>query len=157
VNRPRALEHKRSAEVVGWYRSTIDTSDRREVLAAPYMRKWALMEEANRQAARGQVEILSHPRWVSERSQWEITVRRLKDPPPAWRKPVLIGAAVAGLAGGLVAAGWWLLATLAALPGAVLLALILVAFVAFVAKGHGGSSGKGVDVSVTTTVRVRVR
>lgn len=147
VSRPRALDHKRPAEIMpyDW-----------EIVSAPAHQRHSLQAEVNRLADRGEVAILGPAVWRRERGQWEIRVRRLKPAPPRWRKPVLIGTAVAGTLGALLAAGWWALSTLALIPGAVFLVLFLIVFVGCVIGSHD-RRGTSVNVSVSTTVNVRVR
>ena len=149
MNRPHDLARKRPAEVVpvaAW-----------ETLSVTYPHRWALVQEARRLADRGDIVILGPVVWRHERGQWEVRIRRLRPAPPRWRRPLLIGTGVFTVLGGLFAAGWWALNSLALVPGAVFLLLTLAAFIAYVASGRTSRSDGNVSVSVTTSVNVTVR
>lgn len=143
---------RRSATIV----RSEPAGSRREILAAPYMRKWALLEEANRQADRGEIRIEGPCVWVRERSEWHVPILRLRDPAPAWRKPALIVAAVLAPVLTLSGLGWWALATLAAIPGGLLLAGILACFIGWCIV-HFKSRGGSVTVINQVVTKVRVR
>lgn len=125
--------------------------ERPVLISAPRSAKHRLMAEvAKREAAGEFARIDREPVWHDGR--WRIRVQRLRPPSPRWRRPALIAGGVLGLFGALVAAGWWLLATLAALPGLVFLGLVLVVFVAFVLARVGGREPE-VNVQVNVSVR----
>jgi hypothetical protein len=123
-----------------------------EVATAPYHRKTDLVRAVSRQTQRGEVRPLTpYPVWSAERGRWEHRVVRLKDAPPAWRRPAGITAAVVSGAGTVLALGWWVLATLAAAPLLGFLAAVGVALLVLARAGRRPS------VTVTTTTEVRVR
>jgi hypothetical protein len=153
---PATLIMKRPATVVASRRVVAGRTER---MAAPHHRRWALVEEVNRQERKGLVKVIRrNPVWVPERGQWEIVVRRLKDPAPPWRKPVLIGGAVLASLGGLFGLGWWVVASLSGPAVLSFLAAVLLVFLGLVITGQrGGGRHGGTEVTVTTTVNVRVR
>lgn len=138
--------------------TVVDTRPRGQVirLAAPYVRKAALVEEAKRLERRGEVAILDpRPAWSDARRQWEIRVRRVKEPRPRWVKPVIITGCVLAALSALVLAGMWVVSTLAAIPGVVLLGLILLLFVGAVAMGGKPGARRATQVDVDVRVRIR--
>jgi hypothetical protein len=148
----RELANRRPATGV------VDTRQRGQVirLAAPYVRKAALVEEAKRLERRGEVAILDpRPAWSDVRRQWEIRARRIKEPRPRWVKPVIVtGCVLSGLSA-LGVAGLWVYATLAAIPGVVLLGLVLLIFVGAVAMSGKPGARRATQVDVSVRVRVR--
>lgn len=148
----RELAVKRPATV-----TRIQPRGRAEIMSAPYIRKAALVEEVRRQEARGLVVVLDeHPTYRKAGDQWEVRVRRLEEVAarPRWVKPVLwVGGVLLTLAL-LALAGLWVWHTLAAIPGVVLLAVILLVFLAWVGMGHGGGSRRATQVDVDVRVRV---
>jgi hypothetical protein len=152
LDRPRApgaLYVKRPTEVVR--NEKLCT----EILTAGAHERWALRSAAVNMQRRGEVKILHLEVWHEELRQWHLVVRRLKPPAPAWRKPVLIGAGAASLLGLLVATGWWALATLAVIPGAVALTTLGVAFLIWTVARTPGRPRRGGSVEVDVKVRVR--
>jgi hypothetical protein len=148
----REIMRKRPATVV------VDTRQRGQVirLAAPYVRKAALVEEAKRLERRGEVVILDpRPAWSDARRQWEIRVRRVKEPRPRWVKPVIWTGGVLAALTALVLAGVWVVSTLAAIPGVVLLGLVLLLFVGAVAMGGKPGARRATQVDVDVRVRIR--
>jgi hypothetical protein len=127
--------------------------ERPVLISAPEYHKSRLMAEVARRERAGEFQRIDRTAyWDSETGRWRIRVQRLRPPPPCWRRPALIAGGVLGLLGALVAAGWWLLATLAALPGLVFLGLVLMVFVAFVLARVGGREPE-VNVQVNVSVR----
>jgi hypothetical protein len=123
-----------------------------EVAIAPYHRKTDLVRAVSRQTQRGEVRPLTpYPVWSAERGQWEHRVIRLKDTPPAWRRPAGIAAAILSGVSTVLALGWWVLASLAAAPLLGFLAAVGVALVVLARAGRRPS------VTVTTTTEVRVK
>jgi hypothetical protein len=123
------------------------------LISAPRSAKHRLMAEVAKREQAGEFERIDRTAfWDAEAGRWRIRVRRLAPPPARWRRPALIAAGAMTLLGALAAAGWWLLATLAALPGLVFLGLVLVVFVAFV-LARVGSREPEVNVQVNVSVR----
>lgn len=123
-----------------------------EVWTAPYHRKTELTAQVNRAAARRQIRPLtSYPVYSPDRGLWEHRVVRIKDAPPAWRKPLLITVAVLTALGVLGALGYWVISTLATLPLGLFLAAALVVMVMIM------RSGRQPSVQVTTHVNTQVR
>jgi hypothetical protein len=152
VNRPRALEYKRPAEIVR-------APQPYEVMSAPYLDKWMLVKESRRLAECGEIVILGPVVWRKERARWEVRIGRLRQPPPRWRKPLLIGTTIAVPCGGLLCLLWWALSSLTITAGAAFLLGVLVTFICCIAGSHrsGGGTAGGVSVSVSTSVNVTVR
>lgn len=117
--------------------------------------RWALVAEMNKLANRGEVRIIRRtPWWNHERGQWEVVVRRLKDPAPRWRKPLaLTGAALAAIG----ALGW--IGTMLAATTVGRLMFGAVAAIGLVAVGGWvsrlGERGRHAAVDVRVEVRVR--
>lgn len=132
------VRRKRSALVV----DTRLSRPRRPILTltANYHDRNVLTAEVRKLTKRGQVRPLhAYPVFSPERGYWEMRVLQLKPPPPAWRRPALVmGAVVAGI-GTFFALGWWVLATLAALPLMTLLGFAFVVLAALTAAGRSGS------------------
>jgi hypothetical protein len=123
------------------------------LISAPEYANHRLMAEVARREQAGEFQRIDRkPRWNAEAGRWQIRVRRLTPPAPRWRRHALAAASVLGLLGSLLAAGWWALLTLAALPGLVFLGLVLVAFVALV-LAKVGRREPSVDVQVNVSVR----
>lgn len=104
-----------------------------------------LVAEVARLEHRGEVRrINSAPAWNRDYGQWEMRIRRLKDPRPAWVKPAVITGSITAFAGILVGLVVWLLDTLAAVPLASVLGGALVGLVAVVlVTRSGGKSFSG--------------
>jgi len=148
---PPTLVLKAPATVVA---STRVRAARTEILSAPYVRKWALEEEALRLERRGEVHLLRRkPVWSDERGEWIIPVRRLKDPVPRWVKPAIITGSVLMTLSALCGAGAWLYATLGAVPLACLLLAALASFVGWVSAGFRRRRARVVNVNVNVSVR----
>lgn len=123
------------------------------LISAPEYAKHALMAEVARRERAGELERIDRAAgWNPNSGRWEIYVRRLTPEPSRWRRPAAVAAGVLALLGALLAAGWWALLTLAALPGLVFLVLVLVAFVALVLAKLGRRE-PSVDVQVNVSVR----
>ncbi len=106
---------------------------RTEIMHAPYMSRWAVECEARQAEERGEVRRLRRNAvWSHERARWEIPIVRLRParpPAPAWRKPLLVAAAIATPLLALSGALWWLANALSGTA--------LVAFCAVVVAGLG--------------------
>lgn len=129
---------KRSALIV----DTRLTLPRRPVITitANYHDRTALIAQVRKMTKRGQVRPLhANPVYSPERGYWEMRVLQLKPPPTAWRKPALVGLSIVGGMSTMFGLGWWVLATLAALPLATLLGAAFVALCAILAAGRTGS------------------
>jgi hypothetical protein len=112
-----------------------------------------LMARAIQLQRRGHLEIeWEAPRWDQQYGQYLLKVRRLREPAPAWRAPVLAGAAALLVLAGLFALAWYALSALTTRAGALFLAAVLVVFACWVARRTRSSS---VTVTTTTTVTVR--
>lgn len=143
---PSALYAKRPASAAPAYRT--------ELMSAGPNDRWSLVAQANRMQARGEITIIRRPVWSEVTGQWTMVIRRLKPPPPRWRKPAIITAVALTVLSVLTAAAWWALSTLATTPGLVLLGLVFVLFVSWVASnGPNGSAPRIIDVIVRVIVR----
>lgn len=128
----------------------------RERMVAHYLHKHVLLAEAKRLERAGKVRLCqAGPVWSPERRQWELTVQRLKEPTPRWAKWCIVAGIALAVLSAFGLAGLWLFATLAALPGAVLLLLVLAVFVAGSLLGQRRGSRRVVEVLVSVLVRVR--
>lgn len=120
-----------------------------ETLTAPYYAKTDLVASVHRQSRRGEVRPLNpHPIWSAERQVWEQRVVRVKPRPPAWRKPLLIGLAIATALGSLAGLGYWLMMTLATLPLGLFLGAALIVMCVIM------RAGKTTNVYVSQNVTV---
>lgn len=146
---PGSLARKRSAEVQPARRP-------RERMVADYPFKHTLLAEAKRRERAGRVRLCQdQPVWSHDRGQWELLVEFVKPPPPRWIRPTVITGTVLAAFGAFGVLGLWLYATLSALPGALLLLLILAVFVGGTAVGQRRSSRGITEVLVSVLVRVR--
>lgn len=145
---PSALARKRPA--------TTTPLVRRERWAAGYLHKHAMMTEARKQERAGLVRVCQRdPVWSRERGQWELTVERIRPGMSQRVKRLLIAGVVVGILFALGAVGAWAYATLAAIPGALLLVLILALFALYVAVGQRQSRRGVTEVLVSVVVRRR--
>lgn len=99
--------------------AAIVAADSRPVImmTAPYHRKADLTTQVCRMVARGEVRPLqARPSYNSGNGEWEFPVLRLRDPAPAWRKPLMIAFALFSLFGSLAGLLAWVLTSLAATP-----------------------------------------
>lgn len=120
------------------------------LISAPEYAKHQLMAEIVRRERAGELARIDRAAWWDADSRrWRIRVRRLVPPPPRWRRPAATAGAVLAVFTALVSAGWWAMATLAALPGLVMLVLVLVLFVAFTLRATSSDR-----TTVTVTVEV---
>jgi len=102
-------------------------------VTAQYHRKADLSREVLRLAQRGQVRPLdARPCWNERDGVWEQRVLQLRPPPPAWRRPLLIGLAVVVALAVLLMLVRWVLVSLAALPLGLLCFFALAALVTVV-------------------------
>ncbi len=145
---PGALVRKRPADIT--------PARPRERMVAGYLHKHTLLAEAKRRERAGMVRLCQdRPIWSAERGQWEITVERLRPLPPRWVKPTIITATLCLALGAFGALGLWLYATLSALPGALLLLLVLAVFAGGTAAGQWQGRRGVTEVLVSVLVRVR--
>lgn len=146
---PRGLVRKRPAEVQ-------PADPQTEIMTADYLGKHRLLAEAKRRERAGMVRLRQgKPVWSHDRGQWELRVERLKPEPPRWIRPTVIIGTVLAAFGAFGVLGLWLYATLSALPGALLLLLILAVFVGGTAAGQKRSSRGITEMLVSVLVRVR--
>jgi hypothetical protein len=139
------VRHQRPATVV-------DTRPVR-IMTAAYHHKADLSRAVHRQAARGQVRPIDRaPIYDPTTGEWFQRVRVIKDPPPAWRKPVLVAAGAGAVVGALILLGYLVWVTLAPFALTMLGALLVGAFVMLVAAMRRPA----VEVETTTTTKVRV-
>lgn len=116
---------------------------------------WTLIAEMNKLANKGQIRIIRRTPWQNAQTgHWEVVVRRLKNPPPRWRKPVvLVGSGLIAL--GVV--GWFGTMLADTTVGRVLFAS--VATIALIAVGGWvttlGQRGRHAAVDVRVEVKVR--
>lgn len=119
-------------------------------MAAPYTRRWALIEEANRLERRGEIQIVrGNPIWSHERGQWEILIRQLREPAPRWCKPAIVTGSVLML----LASIGWLLSTLSAAALAGLCLTALAGFCGWVWLGFLRPRRTAVEVTVNVSVK----
>lgn len=129
----------------------VDTRHPTLILTAAYHQKAALLAEVRRMSAAGRVRVVDvRPVWSPTTGRWEQRVVQLRPEPPAWRRPLLIGAGISAAFGAMIVLVWWLLASLAALP----LGVICVA--AAVALGVAMRSGRQATVTITQHNYVKV-
>lgn len=126
-----------------------------EWIGAGHTQRWALSAAVHEMQRRGEVRIVGAPAWSQEAGEWQMMVERLRDPAPAWRRPVTIAIIIIMTLGSLIGAGWWLLASLAALPAAITLGVILLGFLYLVAAGQHRGRQDSVSVSVNVLVKRR--
>lgn len=125
---------------------------RQEIMEAPAHARYALINQVGRLEQRGQVRRLSRaPLWNEALGVWEMPVRRLTvaQPSPWPRRLTWIAIALVMLAV-LLALGWWLLTSLAAVPLAGFCLAVLAGLLLVVRAGRP-------RVTVTTTVRTEIR
>jgi len=117
--------------------------------------RWALVAEMNRAARNGEVQVVRRqPVWNASAGQYEVVVRRLKDPAPRWRKPVLISSGVAVAFGALAGVGYYLATTTAGLALFTVAGLVtMMAFGAWLSR----LGQRGAHAAVDVRVEVRVR
>lgn len=104
---------------------------------------------------KGEVEVIRRVAWDQTHQDWACWVRRIKPAAPAWRRPVTIASIIIMTLGSLIGAGWWLLASLAALPAAITLGVILLGFLYLVAAGQHRGRQDSVSVNVSVLVKRR--
>lgn len=132
--------------------ATVTTYDARPVIlmTAPYHRKADLAAAVLRQARRGEVRPLAaRPLYNTTTGLWEIQVLRLREPAPAWIRPVIATGAILIALAALLGLGWWMLTTLTSGP---VVAFLLAALVAL---GGIARAGRAPVVTVTQSVRIR--
>jgi hypothetical protein len=123
-----------------------------ELLTAGRRDRYPLMAAAIRDQRRGLIEIeWDAPRWNQQACRYELKVRRLKEPAPAWRKRAMVTGIALTALGVLAVLAWHALTALSPAALALFLAAVAGAFALLVARG------RHTDVSVTTTTTVRVR
>jgi hypothetical protein len=142
----RAIARKAPATIV-------DTRPR-QTLTAPYHARADLIRAVRRGAQRGEIiPQHAHPVWSPERGLWVFEVRRIKPEPPAWRRPVAIGAGVVAAAGGLLWLVWWTLTSLSPLA----LAILCVAAVATLARVTRAGRAPSIQVTQVSNITIRRR
>lgn len=148
--RPADLVGKRPATVVA---SSRVVAGRTEILGA--IDRWQLVAEMHRAERHGEIKVIRRgPVWSTQRGQYEVIVRRLKDPPPRWRRPLLAGGVALVVLG--VLAGVGALLARSTLGQVVMgAAALLLAMVAFNAMTRLGQRGGHAAVDVRVEVRVR--
>lgn len=136
-----AIRHKRPARVV----------DTRPIYAmrAAYHDKSRLVAAVNAASRRGEIAPMQErPTFNNEIGRWEIYVREIKPPAPAWHRPVMIFGALAAILGSLAGLGWWVVTTLAAIPLGLFLAGMLFGMILLIRMGRGPSVTINNNVSV---------
>lgn len=123
------------------------------LISAPEYARHQLMAEIAKRERAGELERIDRTCfWDDEAGRWRIRVRRLAPPAPRYRRAAVLAVAVTAALTALLAAGWWALVTLAALPGLTFLGMVFVAFTMFVLARHGRQ-----DTSVSVLVDVSVK
>lgn len=140
---PGALYVKRPAEAT--------PVNRTELMTAGMYERQQLRAAALRMVRRGEIEVLRREVWDENAQQWTMVVRRLR---PAWKRRAWITGGVLATLAALFGTGWWLLATLAAIPGATFLGAVLVAFVLWMVLIRRAQKPSGRIIEVITRVRI---
>lgn len=123
-----------------------------ELMTAPAHSRYSLMAEALRLQRKGVLEIEQDaPTWNDSARRYELRVRRLKEPAPAWTKIVIVTGSALFVLAVLFVLAWRAVQELSTGAGLVFLVVLLVAFIAWTYRRHR------TQVSVTTTTVVRVR
>lgn len=125
--------------------------NRTELMTAGMYERQQLRAAALRMVRRGEIEVIRREVWDERAQQWTMVVRRLK---PAWKRKAWIVGGVVGVLLGLFATGWWVLATLAVVPVASFLGVVLIGFVVRMALTGKGQGSSGRVIEVITRVRI---
>ena len=151
-DRPRDLIMKREAPVIRAERLEPADQTRRmrlNVEAIEHPDRWALITATKLAAKRGEIRILSEVP-VFQGGVYRVKVIRLKNPPPRWRRTLLITLAVLLPVGALLGLIAWTILSLSSVAlssmlGTVLLLLLLGLLI--------GRTGGGGSKSITVNIR----
>lgn len=116
--------------------------------------RYPLMAQALKMQRKGLIAVeWDAPRWNQQADRYELKVRPLRDPAPAWRTRLLAVAAALTALSFLGILAWRALEALTTAAGLLFLVGVLIVFAAWVIRHHRRS----VEVTTTVTTKVRIR